>query len=145
MIGVMDNHCVGIGDIQTGFNDCCGNKHINIPVDKIQHDLLQLVLSHLSVGKDNRCLRHQSRNAVCHLDNIVYPIINVIYLAAPRHFPMYRLPNHFFIVFHHIGLNRNPVYRRFFQHAHIPDTCQAHMKGSGNRSCRQSQDINIFL
>ena len=42
-------------------------------------------------------------------------------------------------------MSSHPVHGRLFQHAHIPNSNQAHMEGSGNRSGRQRQHIHIFL
>ena len=52
--------------------------------------------------------------------------------------------DHLIILLHHIGLDRHPVNWCFFQHTHVTDSDQAHMKRSGNRCCRKCQNINIF-
>ena len=39
------------------------------------------------------------------------------------------------IIFHHIGLDWDPIHRRFFQHTHVTDSDQAHMQRSWDWCC----------
>ena len=41
LVRIVDDHGIGIGDVQTRLNDGGGDKHINLTVDKTIHDLLQ--------------------------------------------------------------------------------------------------------
>ena len=141
----MDDHGIGICNIKSRFNNGCGYQHINLPVDEIRHDPLQLMLPHLTVSKSNHRLRHHSLDLPCYLVNIRHPVVYIIHLSASRQFPVNSLPDHFFIVFHHIGLDGRAVYRRLFQHAHVADPGQTHMQRPGDRSCGQRHNVHIFL
>ena len=112
MVCIVDNHGIGIGDIQSCFNNCCGYQHINFPVDKVRHDPFQLMFFHLSVGKGHNRIRHHSLDLSCYLINICYTIVYIIHLSIPGQFPVNGLPYHFLIILHYIGLNGSTVHRR---------------------------------
>ncbi len=120
----MNDHGIGIRDIQSGLDNRRCHEYINISVDEVVHDFLQFALGHLPVSEGDPCFRQQFLQPVRHIHNRIHPVINVINLAAPRQFPCDGFADNFLIVFHHKGLNRKPVLRRFLQHAHIPDTDQ---------------------
>ncbi len=103
------------------------------------------MLLHLAVGKGHRGLRHQSRHLRRHIPYIVHPIVHVVDLASSGQLSGYGLPHHLLVILADKGLYGQPVLRGFLQHAHVPDSDQAHMQGSGNGSGRQSQHIHIFL
>ena len=141
----MDDHRVRIWDIKTGLNDRCRHKHIGIAVDKIKHDLLELVLRHLSVCIDDVCRRNELLDLSCNLLDVLDTIIYIVNLSAPRKLTIDRLANHLLVVLHHISLDWNSVNRRFFEHAHITDSDKAHMQSPRNRRRRHCQNIDIFL
>ena len=145
MIGVMDNHRIYIGDVQPSLNNRCGYQHVYLSVDKVVHDPLQLVLLHLPMGVFHRDIRNQLLDVACYLRYILHPVIDIVYLPLPSAFSLDRFSYHLVVILHDIGLDRHPVVGGFFQHAHIPDSDQAHMKRPRNRRCRQSQYIHIFL
>ena len=145
LIRVVDNHGIYIGNVQAGFNNGGGHQHVNLPVDKSHHDFFQLPLPHLPVGEGHICLRHQLRDLVGYLVDVIDPVIHIEYLAAPGHFPGDGLPDQLIVVFHHIRLNGQTVLGRLLQHAHIPDSDEAHVKCPGNGRGGQSQHIHILL
>ena len=141
----MDNHSIYIGNIQPCLNDRGGNQHINIPVYKGIHHILQFPLTHLAMSKIHPCIRHQLRNTQGNICNIRHSIINIINLSASAQFPVDSLSDCLFIIFHNICLDRHSVHRRLLQDTHIPDSDQAHMKSTGNGRCSQCKDIHILL
>ena len=112
LVRVVDDHGVGVGNIQTCLNDGGGDKYINFTVDEAIHDLFQLMLVHLAVGKRYVGLRDQFCHAVGDLIYIVDPVVDVIDLTASGDFPADCLPDHLLIVLHNIGLNGGSVHRR---------------------------------
>ena len=101
----MNDNRVDIGNVQTRFNNRCGNQHVNFPVDEIVHDFFQLMLLHLSMGKGNICFRHKLLDSGGNVRNVVDAVIHIINLAASCHFPDNGFPHHFLVVFAHIGLD----------------------------------------
>ena len=103
------------------------------------------MLTHLPVGEFHGNLRDQLLDMRSDLRNILHPVVDIIYLAVSCTFPLDRFPHHLVIIFHHIGLDRHTVIRRFFKDAHIPDPDKAHMECPRNRRCRQRQHIYVLL
>ena len=141
----MDDDRVGVGNVQSGLDDGGGHQHVNLFVDESKHNLLQLPLSHLPMGKFNHSPRHQLLHVGGHAVNIIDAVVHVIHLSAPGNFPLDGLPHQFFVIFEDVGLDGPPVHRRHFQHTHVPDARQAHVKRPRNRRRRQSQHIHIFF
>ena len=112
-VWIMDNHSIYIGNIQPCLNDRGGNQHINIPVYKGIHHILQFPLTHLAMSKIHPCVRHQLRNTQGNICNIRHSIINIINLSASAQFPVDSLSDCLFIIFHNICLDRHSVHRRF--------------------------------
>ena len=127
IVCIMNDHGIYIGNIQSGLNNRCRYQNVNISIDKIIHDPLQFPFLHLPVGECHICFRHQFCNGITHLHNGIDPVVYIIDLSAPVQFSADCLPDHFFIVFHHISLDLLPFIRCLLQHTHIPDTDQAHM------------------
>ncbi len=103
------------------------------------------MLVHLAVSKCHLRVRRQRCHMVCDLVNIVDPIVYIIHLSPACKLPVDRLPHHLVIIFHHIRLDWNTVYRRLLQHAHIADTDETHVQRPRNRRRRQRQHIHILL
>ncbi len=141
----MYDHSVDIGDVQPGLDDGGGHQHIDLPVDEIEHDPLQFMLLHLSVGICHVGFRHQLRNLRRYIRDVVHPVVDIVDLSAPRHLTNDCLTDQLVIVFADKSLDRQPVVGRLLQHAHIPDTNETHMQGTGNGGCRQGQHIHVFL
>lgn len=141
----MNDHGIRIWNIQSRLDDRRRDQHINLMIDKPVHDVLQLSFMHLSMRILNNCIRYKGCNLRCDHLYIIYPVIYIIYLTIPRQLTLDRFFDKFGIKLHDIGLDRPSVNRRFFQNTHIPNTDQAHMKCTRNRSRCQGQDINICL
>ncbi len=145
IIGIMNNHGVHIGNVQTCLYNGCGHQHIDFPVDKIEHNFFQLMLLHLTVGIGHSRLRHQRCNLCRHIRNIVHTIVYIIHLPASGQLSGDGLPHQLVIIFTHKRLNGLPVSRGFLQNAHISNPNEAHVKGPWNRCGRQRQHIHIFF
>ena len=141
----MDDHRIRIGNIQSGLYDRCRYQYINLTINEIIHNPFQFVFPHLSVCIGNRQIRHQFLHMSCHFSYILDTVIDIVHLSLAGNFSFDCLPDHLIILLHHIGLDRHPVNWCFFQHTHVTDSDQAHMKGSRDRSCRKRQYIYIFL
>ena len=141
----MYDHGVYVGDIQSRLDDGGGYQHIDLPGDKVHHDLFQLILFHLPMGIRHRCLRHQCRHRRSDIRYIVNPVVDIKDLSSPSQLPDNGLPDHLLIVLKDIGLYGQTLVRRLLQNAHIPDADQTHMKGTGDGGGSQSQHVHILF
>ncbi len=73
----------------------------------------------------------------------MHAIVDKIYLTAALHFPPDGVADDFLVIFHDIGLDRQAIFGRSFDDAHIPDPHQRHVQGPGNRRGGEGQYINI--
>ena len=141
----MDNHGVDIGDIQPRLDDCRCHQHINLCVDKLKHDLLQLMLLHLTVGKRHIRLRHKACDLTGDLLNIVDAVVYIVHLSLSGQLAHNRLTHHLLIVLHDICLYRLALAGRFFQHAHITDSHKTHVQCPWDWRRSQRQHVHIVL
>ena len=72
-----------------------------------------------------------------------YAIINKINLSATLNFTANGFRNEFHIVFHHIGLYRQTVFRRRVDNTHFTHPDKRHVQGSRNRRSTQGKDVDI--
>ena len=144
-VRVVNDHGVGIRNVQPGLDDSRGYQHIDLSVYKVKHDFFQLPLLHLSMGVDHYCIFGQLLNVGRNFIDSLHSVIDIVHLAVSGQLACDRLTNHLIVVFHHIGLDGKTIHRRLLKYAHVPDPYQAHMQGPGNGRCRQSQHVNIFL
>ena len=141
----MDDHRIDIGNIESCLNDRRRHQHINITIDEIKHNLLKLMLLHLSMCKCHVRFRHKARDLVRNILDIIDAVVHIIHLSLSGQFPHDCLPYHFLIVFHNIGLDRLTLSGCFLKHAHITDTDKTHMKCPRNRCSSQCQHIHILF
>ena len=144
-IGIVNNHGIDIGDIQSCLNNRRRHQYINVTIDKVIHDPFQFPFLHLAVCKGHICLRHQLCNGITHLHNGIDTVVDIINLPTPIQLPANGFPDHLFVILAHIGLDLLPFIRCFLQHTHVTDSDQTHVESSWNRCCCQRQHINIIL
>ena len=97
------------------------------------------------MSEPNICLRHQRSNAIRHLYDIIYTVINIVNLSAASHLTADCFANHLFIKLHHVGLYRNPIKWGLLKHTHVADPDQAHMQRPWDWRCCQCQNIHVFF
>ena len=76
--------------------------------------------------------------------DVVDSVIDIVYLSPAGKLSFNGLSHHLVVVFHNISLDGHAVLRGFLKHAHVPDSDQAHMQRSRDRSGRQRQDVYIL-
>ena len=135
-VSLVYNHSVGIGNVQSGFNDCGTNQNVCLMGNKFHHDLLQLMLLHLSVSHQNAGFRHQLPNLLSQTLNILHTVVHDIHLTASAQLPANAVLEQFRSALHNISLNGITVLRRRLDDTHIPNAHQRHMQRTRNRRCR---------
>ncbi len=144
-VRIVDDHGVGVGDVKACLDNGSGHQHVDVAVYKVKHDFLQLPFLHLSVGKDHMGSGHQFRYMKGHILDVADPVIHIIHLSVSGQLPVNGFPHHLVVVFHHIGLDGNPVHGRFLQNAHVPDPHKAHVEGPRDGCGRESEHVYILF
>ena len=143
-VRVVDDHRIYVRDIEAGLYNCRSDQDIDVRVDKIVHDVLDLLGVHLPVGVGDPGLRHQFLHLFRHIRDRGHMIVDKIDLSVPGQLSADRLPDGLLIVLHDKGLDRKPVLRRFLQDAHIPDPGEAHVERARDRRGRQRQNVHFL-
>jgi hypothetical protein len=75
LIGALDDQCVGLRNVETGFDDRRRDEHVSVAAQERVHLLLELALAHLSVRDEEAQLRCELtkllRRLVDRLDAVV--------------------------------------------------------------------------
>ena len=82
MIGAVDNDGVGVGDVQSRFDDRRADQHVHMLVDEVVHHDLQLALLHLAVSDRDLGFGHQRAQMARHVVDVLDPVVDEEHLAA---------------------------------------------------------------
>ena len=143
-VSVLDDQGVGVGDIQTSFNDGGAHQHLNVPLCHGLHHIPQSILPHLSVGNRHGDSGNPFADGPGALVNGIGAVVQVIDLPPPLHLPADGIVQNGVVVLQHKGLHRIAVGGGFLQGGHIPDAGKRHVQGSGDGGGRQGQHIHTL-
>ena len=132
-IRIQDEHGIHVGNVNARFNDRRCHQHVGLALNKSHDHIFQVMLVHLPVSHGYLCLGHQFLNMGGQLVDALDPVKDDIYLSAPVQFFFNSVPDQHVVLLQNVGLNRIPLFRRFFNDAHILDAYQRHVKSSGDR------------
>ncbi len=82
LLGAVDDERVGVGEVQTTFDDRRAEQNVDFGLGKVDHDLLQLPLAHLAVGDDDARFGHQLLQSLAHDVDALHPVVDEENLAA---------------------------------------------------------------
>ena len=97
LIGVIDDDCVGIGNIKTGFNDVGTNENIMFLVDKIEECFFELVRLHLAMRHGDINIRTDASDQRSDFGKCFDTVMNKEYLATAIDFIINCISDHFFV------------------------------------------------
>ena len=133
---ILNDQRIDIGNVDTGFNDGGAHQNLRFPTHNTIHHVREHLLIHFAVGNGNCHLTAEKLcNFPCRAVNIVNPVVEIIHLPAALQFPNHGIGQQVPVMLHDKGLDRKPVFRRFFNVGHIPDAGHGHIHGAGNRCC----------
>ncbi len=115
------------------------------PVDKAVHDVFQILGRQLAVRDLDQDLRHQPLEKHSHMIESLHTVMQEVDLPAPRHFLPNCLRDELFVELLNNGFDRQTIVRGCFQHGHIPDFQQRHMKRSWNRCGGERKTSTMVL
>ena len=78
--------CVGIGDIETRFDDRSADQHINFAINEFDHDLFKCPSRHLAMCHCYTSLWTEFLNPARHFLDRSYPVVYNKYLPASLEF-----------------------------------------------------------
>ena len=85
-IGFVDEDRVGVGNIESAFDDRRRQQQIELVIDEIDHHLLEFVVRHLAVADSDAGFGHDHPELVGEQLDIVDAIVNEVNLPAAAQF-----------------------------------------------------------
>src|SRR6056297_6569 len=142
MVGVIDNNCVGVGNINAVFHNVGGDQHVKFMMIKIVNNLLQARWFHLAVSRPYSDVGHQFTDHFRDFINIFHPVVDKKDLASACNFLENGFADKLRVHTVNFGIDRLPVGGRRVDYTQVAGTHQRELKGSGDGSCRHGHHVN---
>ena len=91
----IDKDGVGIGDIQTAFDNCRCEQDIKLVVDKVSHHLFKFAFRHLGMSNHDAGFRDNSFQLILNDPNIADSVMDEVDLPVAIEFSKKSMPNQF--------------------------------------------------
>ncbi len=143
MVRPVDDHGVGVGDVQAVFDDGGADQHIHLAVGKAHHHLFQPPLGHLAVGHIHPHIGEQPLQPGGDGLDAPHPVVDKKGLAAPLQLPLDGLAHHHLVIFREDRVDGQPLPRRGVDGTHVADAGQAHVQGAGDGGGGEGEDIHL--
>ncbi len=144
-VGPLDDECVDLRQIQAGLDDGRCNQHVVLTIPEIEHDLLELSFTHLSVGDRESGVRHQLTQMSNRAFDRLHSIVNEEHLAFTEHLASDGGCDRLLVVRSDVGEDRVAVAGRGADVGDLPHSCQRHFEGARNGRSRQRQHIDPHI
>ena len=112
VVGIVDDDGVGIRDVETRFDDGGADEHVIFIVGKVEDELFDNLGLHLSVGKGDTRIGHESLDACNDVGQLRDAVVDVEDLSVARELEVDGFLDHRIIVAMHLGLDWIAVGRR---------------------------------
>ena len=143
-VGVFDDEGVGVGDVQTGFNDGGAYQHLDFALRHGLHHVPQGVFTHLPVGDAHADARNPALDRGGALVDGFGAVVQIVDLPATLDFPADGVVNDGLAVLHHEGLHGIAVGGGLLDGGHVPDAGQRHVQRPGNGRSGEGQHVHAL-
>ena len=92
-VSTIDHDRVGGWHIDAALNNRRAEKDVEAAMVKVEHDLLEFALRHLTVGDSNRCFGNEFAESFSDCSDVFDTIVNKVHLSATFYFTQERLAN----------------------------------------------------
>src|SRR5690554_1649069 len=120
VVGVVDEDGVGVGDVYSGFDDCRGYQHIEIPFDEVGHHLFEFRPFQTPVTYPHASIRHQALDHPRHFMDVFDLVVDEKHLSTSIDLVRDGVADHVFPESVQFGTNGVAVGRRSADDAHVP-------------------------
>ena len=143
LVGAVDDHGVGAGHVDAGFDDGGGDQDVEALVVEIQHHLLQFALAHLPVGKAHPRLRHDAADGFGGLLDVLDLVVQVVDLPAAPQFAQAGFLHQRTVPVRDEGADRQAQGRRRGDDRQVTQPGHAHVQGARNRCGGEGQQVHL--
>ena len=142
-VGTIHEDCIGVGDIETGFDDSRGQQHVRFLPVKFQHYGLHQAGVHLTMRNNDSRLRNQISQPSAGAFDSVDSVVNEEHLAAATQLTKNRLANESLSETRDLRANRQAIGGRGFDHRQLAKAGHRHLQRARNRSGGQGEDVQL--
>ena len=105
----VDDDGIGGRHVDSAFDDGGADEHIETPMIKVEHELFQIALAHLTVAYRDIRLGNEFANGLRGFFNGLDGVVDEVDLAAAPNFAQARFADHRVIPFQHESLHGQPL------------------------------------
>ena len=141
-VSAVDDHRVGVRDVDAALDDGGREQDVSLPVDKPGHHLLEYAARHLPVANDQPRLGHEFADTLGHRLDGGHPVVQKENLPAAIQLPLDGVTDDLFIELDHSCLDWQPILRRRLDGAHVPRAGEGHVQRARDRRGGERQHIH---
>ena len=145
LVRVVDDHRIGIGDIQSGFDDVGADEHVVFLIDKAQQYPFQLFTVHLPVGAGHIHIGAEAAHHGGDVAEAFHAIVHEENLPTAIDLVVDRLLDELVVEDPNLGMNRLPVGRRGTDDTQVAGRHEAELERTRDRGGRQREGIHVHL
>src|SRR5882762_2324187 len=142
LVRPIDDDGVCIRYVETAFDDCGANEHVDLPGNESRHNAFQFVGIHLAMSDLNSGLWTKIDDPISHPLNTGYAIVEKEYLTLSFEFPINRRANQPLIVSRYHCFYRQAVERRGLDRGHVFYAYKRQIQGAWNRGGGERQHVD---
>lgn len=143
VVGVFDDQGVGVGDIESGFDDGRTDKDIDFTLDESDHNGFQFALAHLAVSNGDSGMGDEFFDAVGDVIDALYSVIDVEHLSASGEFAKDCFADDFVGGWSDEGAYGKSARGWIVDEGHLSDVHEGHAECAGDGSGTHAEDIDV--
>ena len=142
-MGVVDNNRIGVGDVESRFNDGGAEQHVVLASDEVEHDFLQFIAFHLAMGYSDTASWYVTRNEVMYIHDVLHSVMDEEDLTVSSHLEEDGFADELTVEGAELSLYRIAVGRRRVDDTEVAGAHHRELECSRNRCGGQCQRIHV--
>lgn len=143
LVGILDDEGVGVGDVESGFDDGGADEDINFALDESDHDRFEFFLIHLSVTDGDAGLGDEFFDFFGDVIDAVDAVEDEENLSASGEFAEDGFANDFVGFWTDEGTHWETTGWGVVDERHLSDVHEGHAESAGDGGGAHGEDINI--
>lgn len=143
LVGIFDDEGVGVGDIESGFDDGGADEDIDFALDESDHDRFEFFLVHLSVTDGDTGLGDEFLDFVRDVIDAINAVVDKEDLSASGEFSEDGFANDFVGFWTDEGAHRETTGWGVVDERHLSDVHEGHAEGARDGGGAHGENIYI--
>ena len=141
-VGIGNDKCVGIGDVDTVFDDGCANKHVPIALCKRHNGILECHFAHLAVRHNDFGIGEHFLEFVGKAVDGLHAVVHAVHLSATGKFARDNVGKQGVTFLHDKGFHRHTLNRWGCNCGDISYAGKGHVQCTRNGCCAHCKYVN---